>query len=309
MLDFGHLPRSQIIPRFDVFYAAQSAGTTTDSWQTWSKPRGVSFVYGLILAAGGAGGSPAVGSVSGGGSGAPGATNTFMVPAYYLPDALYVRVGMGGAASLSNNTDGAAGATSYLCTQPNINNESLLVTAAGGSGGTGAGVAGTGGVVAVFSNQLTLAVTSSVAGATGSNGGTAGNNGNAATWGVASRSITCPGGSGCGGTGSNRSGGNITVTGNAGVAPFPTIGGVVAAAGVAGHGLNRMLNQFGPRALYGMGFAFTGGSGGGSSGTGVNGLNGGPGAYGCGGGAGGAGGTTSGFGGNGGDGLIILLAW
>jgi hypothetical protein len=307
MLDLGHLPRSQIIPRFDVFYAAQSAGTTTDSWQTWSKPRGVSFVYGLIQAAGGGGGRPGTGAVSGGGGGGGGSTNTFILPAYYLPDTLCLRPGKGGAGATTNVTPGGDGTTSYLCTQPNINSESLLVSVVAGLGGAAAATGGTAGAIAVFSNQLTFAVTGTITGNTGAAGGSAGVTGSAATWGASTRGPTTAGGGGGGGASANTTGGQLTVTGGAGVAPFASLSTASASSAPHGHGFNRMLNQFGPRALYGMGFAFTGGPGGGASNGGAGGR-GGHGAYGCGGGGGG-GGATTGNGGNGGDGLIILLAW
>jgi hypothetical protein len=307
MLDLGHLPRSQLMPQWDVIYAAQSAGTTTDSWQTWSKPRGVSFVYGLILAAGGGGGRPNTGNVVGAGGGGAGSVNTFMLPAYYLPDTLYVRPGKGGAGGASTNADGTIGDTSYLCTQPNINTESLLWSSAGGGPGLAAQTGGAAGAVGVFSNQLTFAVTSTISPHAGTNGGNAGSAGAQFTWGVASRPPIGGGAGGGGGNAANNAGGAQNITGGAGVAPFGNISGVSATSGGAGHGFNRRLEQLGPRALYGMGFAFTGGVGGGASNGGTGG-NGGHGAYGCGGGGGG-GGATTGNGGNGGDGLIILLAW
>lgn len=309
MLAHGHLPRAQLIPLFDVFYAAQGAGTTIDSWQTWEKPRGVSFVYGLVQAAGGGGGRPNTGNVVGGGGGGSGSTNVFMVPAYYLPDTLYVRTGCGGAGGASTNVSGANGDPSYLCTQPNINNESLLVSVAGAGGGAAAQTPGVAGAVGVFSNQMTFGITSNLIGAGGAAGGAAGVAGGGALFGLATRAPFCGGSGGGGGNASNQLGGPMTVTGDAGVGPFRTIPGQAASLGTAaaGYGHNKRLDQFGPRALYGMGFAFTGGCGGGASNGGAGG-NGGPGGYGCGGGGGG-GGATTGNGGNGGDGLIILLAW
>ena len=305
MLDFTHLPKSQLIPRFDVFYAAQSAGTTTDSWQTWSKPRGVSFVYGLIIAAGGGGGRPTAGANPGAGGGGCGAINTFLCQASLLPDTLYIRPGIGGAAGTTDGANGSAGDTGYIATQPNINNESVLVTAAGAGGGNQATTGGTAGAVAVFSNQLQFALNGSVAGASGGNGGTSGNAGAARTWGASSVGPTIGGGGGGGGNATNTIGGGITVTGGAGVAPWASLAGVSAGTGPDGHGFNRRLEQLGPRGN--SFFAFTGGVGGGASNGGTGG-NGGRGAYGCGGGGGGCG-VTSGNGSAGGDSVIILMAW
>jgi len=310
MLDFTHLPKSQLIPRFDVFYAAQSAGTTTDSWQTWSKPRGVSFVYGLILGAGGGGGRPTAGANPGAGGGASGGIGTFLCQASLLPDTLYIRPGIGGAGGATDGANGSSGDTSYIVTSP-VNNpstafEAVLVTAQGSGGGNQSTTGGVNtGTTPVFSNQLQFAITNALVGVNGSPGGNATSNGSSATWGASGIGPTCHGGGGGGGN-AVTTGGGITITGGAGVGPFATIASAQG-AGATGYGYNRRLDQLGPRGN--SFFAFTGGKAGGGSNV-ANGGSGGHAAYACGGGAGGGSlSGTTGNGGNGGDALIILLAW
>lgn len=69
MLDFSHLVTGTN-KDIQVFYA--SAPTAGTAWQTWVKPRGISFVHFFVLGGGGGGGSGVVGAAStaaGGGGG------------------------------------------------------------------------------------------------------------------------------------------------------------------------------------------------------------------------------------------------
>jgi hypothetical protein len=101
----------------------------------------------LIGAGGQGGGTDGVLNWSGGGSGA---VTNFMVPAFLIPDILYVQVGTGGFGA-APGADGNNGANTAIQLTPNINN---LLIANGGSGGTNS--SGNGGA-AMSANYFTAA--------------------------------------------------------------------------------------------------------------------------------------------------------
>lgn len=113
MNGFQHLP-SQQDQRFWVYTGdgvSRGAGLGS-AYQTWIKPPGISFVH--IIAIGAAGGGSGAyiyqaGTAARGGSGGgSGAMTSAFLPAYLVPDILYISVavgGNGGAASTSTSAN------------------------------------------------------------------------------------------------------------------------------------------------------------------------------------------------------------
>jgi len=283
------------------------------SMQMWNKPKGINFIYGLLIGAGSGGGggfSFGVGTAGGGGGGGtPGAILQFLQPAYLVPDTLYVTVAEGGLGGTAGNTGGfpnvtglfygnmgnqAAASRTYYAF-PNSAQASLQsgrngTSTAGGNGGTVVAATGTTlmpGMVG-FSNFIQPTPL------TGFNGGFASAGTNATYVGRVA------GGAGGGGVSSSiaYAGGNV-------IAPSTSANSIWnqnlsggANTGVSG---SNGVTLFNPTF-----FSLPGAGGGGIlSGTGGRGGDGG---IGCGGGGGGAG-TTGGAGGNGGDGFIMLVCW
>lgn len=277
-----------------VFYSAGSS----NNWQLWEKPRGSSMLYILALGAGGPGGNGftrAAGNAGGGGAGGGGASSSkVLIPAFALPDRLYIQVGVGG-------NPGAAGGSSYVSARHgSIVAADLVALGGGGAAGSNgasnsAGAAGSG-AGAPSLNSMVLpdaGIFITNVGGNGTNGGSQIGANGGANFALSGRIIS--GGAGGGGTTSGDfAGGNIT-----GAGWIPTISGGAAGSHDGNAGAILMPGAY-PLAL-------TGGSGGGASNT-LPGGNGGIGAFGCGGGGGGAG-TTGGAGGRGGDGLIIMISW
>ena len=128
-------------------------GTTSGSFQTWNKPPGISFIN--IICVGGAGGGgggtarrPSATTIGATG-GATGAMTTVTLPAWNIPDTLYILPGYGGTGGtrgLSGSaggigTSGTSGTPSYVCFYPNTSSGYVLSVANGG----GAGLFGGGG--------------------------------------------------------------------------------------------------------------------------------------------------------------------
>ena len=325
MLDILHLPNSSRANQ-QIFYAATpTAGT---NWQTWLKPRGVSFVQFFVLGGGGGGGAgavPASGSAGGGGGGSS-AQCTLLFPAWALPDVLYISVGSGGAGG--NASAGAAGIASYVTIYPATTVNYVLCQANGGGGGgagntTTAGSLGAAGTVTPIASgplaglgfpawgqaatNINLIGQVGGAGGIGTGTGAAGtavfiNGGTSLANGTG---LLVTGGAGGGGLGSaTNSGGAITVPTTEVVFPPHPGGAAGTGTGSGANGLNGY--QAIPKLLL-----FYGGSGGGTSGltAGGSGGNGGRGGYGSGGGGGGGAITTRSLGGAGGDGQVIATAW
>jgi hypothetical protein len=296
---------------FQLFTPQQDT-TTTRGYQTWNKPQGCTFVYFYVQCPGGGGGGGFTGAAGtargGGGGGGSGASVKMLIPAFLLPDTLYMRVYPGGAGGAANNA-GANGVFNTISIAPNTTTQNQLYQTGGNAGGGGAGTGAAAGAVGTAGGAATIG-NWSIGGFFLSNGGQAGTAGGAQT-GAAGGALTTPtsslttGGTGGGGTptaNTDFAGGAITAAG-----PFPALAGGVAAAGAGnnGFGLNYRLDQIRNRLLP---FFTTGGTGGGTAGAAGTAGAGAPGGWGSGGGGGGAG-VTGGAGGKGGDGFIMVAWW
>lgn len=296
------LPRNGIT-NWKVYYAVQGTDTTT-GWQTWMKPAGCAWIYILMIAAGAGGGRPNNGSltVAAGGGGTGGHTR-LLIPAFVVPDILYVRPGAGGLGATTPG-NGQNGVTSYVAMQPNTTVANQLVQQAAGQGGGqngGGGGPSAAGVTTPAIQCLGLFMT--VGGLTGSVGASV-LNGVGAGPTATNSSITTNGAGGGNGTGSGGSIINNIV--------YPTITGGAGSTGGAGQA-GFQYNAMWTPGLKSFPLIFSGGSGGGGS-SAVNGVagNGGNASYGGGGGGGGSctdAGGTSGNGGKGGDGIIFIGAF
>jgi len=325
MLDFNNLPTNQKVDR-QVFYA-NTPSSGTQNWVAWLKPRGVNFIKILCLAGGGGGGGGVAGTpYSYGGNGGNSSSQSIIIfPAWFLPDVLYVSVGIGGAGGAGGLTPatGSSGVNSYISIYENTTANNLLTYANAGAGGNTQGNTNSTASVAPTSANAYISIMGQAFASTVGNIGLAGQVGFLSNSAADGTSLTFPatglivtggagGGSYSGGAGfSGYNGGGITGVG----APFPatTIGGsggdiTVTTGGDGGNGY-----QIIPNLTY-----FIGGMGGGGAGIAAGGSTlsdiggkGGKGSYGCGGGGGGAGftGTTGGLGGDGGDGLVIITSW
>lgn len=152
MNGFQHLP-SQQDQRFWVY----TGNKVSNGFQTWLKPPGINFVH-ILCIGGGGGGSSGLGSggASGGsGGGSGGMTNVFL-PAYLVPDTLFINVGLGGAggASTTSSTtrnNGLNGGSTYVSFSP-VQGAGYSLCFAGGGGG-GAATAGGGASAASTANM------------------------------------------------------------------------------------------------------------------------------------------------------------
>jgi hypothetical protein len=283
------------------------------SMQRWDKPKGINFVYGMLISAGsGGGGGYSFGAGTaggGGGGGTPGLILQFLQPAYLVPDTLYVTVAEGGLGGAAGTAGGYPNLTGLF--YGNMGNQNAAIrtyytypsnaqtgTQSGRAGSVGAG--GNGGTVLAVT---ALTVMPGIVGFSnyiqptplaGFNGGFAAAGTDAAYVGRVA------GGAGGGGVsaGVAYAGGNV-------IAPSTSANSIWnrnlsggANTGVVGEDGITLFNP----TLFSLP-----GAGGGANASGVGGR-GGNGGIGCGGGGGGAG-TTGGRGGNGGDGLIILVCW
>ena len=308
MLDFFHTP-SAVTGDRQTFGPTSSA--TGVGWATWNKPRGCTMVTFYVVGAGGGGGNGVAGANSaaaGGGGGGSGGQTVATVPAVFLPDTLFVSVGVG-----SN----AGGVESRVAISPigTVANNCVIRAAPGAVGGNASGAtAGAAGAAGAISNiaSMPLAGMGSfqfLAGQAGIIGGTT----------VAGAALTIPatglcvtGGTGGGGLpaafAAGTAGGSFTV---AGIFP-PHAGGLAQATATlpGNNGSNGM-----DRVIRGLEYSY-GGTGGGSShgsatGAGLFGGNGGKGGIGSGGGGGGGclTGGVAGIGGRGGDGQVCIICW
>jgi hypothetical protein len=290
-----------------VFYFI---GTGTTSWQTWIKPPNCKFVN-FFLVGGGAGGQGgainAASTRSGGAGGGSAAFSYITVPAFTLPDILYIQVGGGGQGGASGGSQGGVGGLSYVCSIPDTTTTYNILMKSG-TAGAGTSTSATAGTIIVAADIL-LAEVGLISAYAGQAGGAGGSSSNAAT------NVT-PSGKpftgGAGGAGCSSVGTLGTSASVLGILDFPTISGGTntssagATANPGNNGYATRENFIGPNFRTPM--YFTGGAGGGaaSSTTGIGGK-GGDGAFGCGGGGGGAGGnSTAGVGGRGGDGFVIV---
>lgn len=283
----------------------------TNEWQTWIKPRNTTMVGIKCIGPGSGGGggfSAAAGSArGGGGGGASGRHTDLIIPAYLLPDVLYVCVPAGGKGGASGVAGTAAVRTRISLVPNDITTFTNLICVTGqsdiGGGGAGTGAAaGSGGAVgsgSILTDALGHSYALSFVGGNGQSGAAGGVQTGAVGVAIAigGSSLYRTGGAGGGGTGTANTdfaGGAIT-----GLGQIPGIAGGLAAGG---NGNSGFFSE-GPVQFFSLG-----GTGGGSNGaTGVGGA-GGRGNIGSGGGGGG-GGVTGGAGGDGGPGLALLWAW
>lgn len=138
--------------------------------RTWVKPQGASFVWFTLIGAGGAGGRGLSGTANGYGGGS-GAVTNFMGPAFLMPDALSVIIGVGGAPGTSNGASGGSGTASTIVYQQKDGTGYTLLTANGGSGGNGGGgsLNGVGGTASTSNYFSAIGFFQSIAGQDGSN--------------------------------------------------------------------------------------------------------------------------------------------
>lgn len=274
-------------------------GTISGSYQTWNKPPGISFVNIICVGAGGGGGGGSARrfgvTLQGATGGGSGALTSVTLPAWSVPDTLYILPGYGGnggtggrsgSAALGAGTSGVAGTATYVSYYPNITSGYTLCVANGGGAGVlqqqgnGAITAGAASLSTAYPNAQ-IGLRNSLAGHAylASTGGT-----------VSAQYRVMAGG------------------GNAAIANTPSIGGAVQPAGelfttVQGPategapGMNGMIDL--------QKFIAYGGSSGYSSVTQDGGLAG-AGGPGCGGAGGAYGFQTGSDGGRGGDGFVII---
>jgi hypothetical protein len=283
------------------------------SMQRWDKPKGINFIYGLLIGAGSGGGggfSFGAGTAGGGGGGGtPGCVIQFLQPAYLVPDTLYVTVAVGGSGGAAGTQGGypnitglfygnmgnqAAASRTYYC-YPN-NAQATLQSGRGGAVGSG----GNGGTT------LTVASTQAMPGIVGFSNfvqATSPNGGFAGTL-VAGTDATFLGRPQGGAGGGGVTSGVAAAGGNA-LGPTTSVNSIwsrnLSGGAATGQAGEDGITLFDPT-------LFTlPGAGGGANASGTGGK-GGKGGIGCGGGGGGAG-TTGGAGGDGGNGFIMLVCW
>lgn len=319
MLDLSHILGTENSTNRQIIYA-------TNSWVTWQRPRGTNFLNVFLLGGGGGGGAGAtgnttVGNAAGGGGGGSGAQYTGIFNLNFLPDTLYINVGLGG--TLGNASAGGTGGTTYLSLYPITNVNYVLALAGGGTGGgttttNTQGTSGVGGTV-TFTGMYHGALatlgwsgSTTLAGLSGQNGIAGGNaSSDSSTLTLPTTGLVVTGGTGGGAVHNvsnttGRASGSFVVPANS-IFPAQTGGAGGTSTIVASNGSNGC--QPIPKLLY-----FYGGTGGGGAFSGTGGTvggNGGHGSYGCGGGGGGGSWATStrSLGGRGGDGLCILTWW
>jgi hypothetical protein len=230
-----------------------------------------------------------------------------LIPAMFLPDTLYINVGVGGDGGLPNS-NGSGGTASYVTVRPDFSTSTNIVMY-GIGGGPGLSTGNAGSVAnpnITTSNLGKLGIYVSPAGFGGSQvGGSSGGantGGNGGTIGTFHISSGGAGGGGSSSTNTNGSGGPI---GNLNQTTYPNISGGVGGGTNNGiDGIEMFLNNsFNKRDM----IQSTGGSGGGANGLGIGG-NGGNGGLSSGGGGGGAG-LTGGSGGRGGNGFVLIICF
>lgn len=293
MLDLSNIPSQQ--QQTYTFYA-------TGNWQTWNKPRNAKFIEIFCLGSGGGGarGGSSTSAAGGAASGASGGITRGLIPAFLLPDTLYISVARGGLGMVATNIRGDGG-ISYVSLQPSTSEQTLIckssTTAAGGADTNN--IPGTAPTISVISLSAfgNLGLFTAIAGVAGSNAGANTPTAGSSQAALATNIVTGGGGGGGHRQPSFGAGGNITSA--SAILTTQVNGGVTSGQnGDSGYGTLQP-------------FCGTGGAGGaGVSSATTTGGRGGNGWYGCGGGGGGAGGfnitSLGGNGGNGGNGLVII---
>lgn len=263
----------------------------TGNWQTFNKPYTAKFIE-IFCLGGGAGGaiSPVgTGAKLGGNGGGAGGIVRGIIPAFLLPDTIYILVGKGGSGSTQSNTAGGVGGISYIGLQPSTLEQTLICKSSTSTPTNST----TGATISTISTSIfgNLGLFTAVAGV----GSVLGGSGIGGSQTALATSLVTGGAAGGGKTAATFfAGGNI----NAALAILKSqINGGVADAQDGDSGYGTLIP-----------FCGTGGAGGaGRQGDSGAGGNGGHGWYGCGGGGAGASTTTTGLrGGNGGDGIVII---
>jgi hypothetical protein len=287
-----------------VFYASQEPASSL-VWQIWNKPSSISMVCINLIAAGGGGGLVTSTSIGAGGGGS-GGMSCLIIPAVFLPNLIYIRVGAGGPGSAGSSL--GVGGTTFISAEPTISASGLGIMTQAGGGAPAAGTLNTGGTAGsagttssgIFIGQ---GIYYTIAGRPGGAGAASPNTSAATLTDFGSNGIPLTGGTG---------GGNGTGQGGAISEALPSWtarnGAIGTTGGAGGHGLragykfDRLLGSNQP-------LVFSGGLGGGGGVSPSVGGIGGNGAYGCGGGGGGGGSGGGGAGGRGGDGVVIITSW
>lgn len=297
-----------------------NTGVVAQGVQTWYKPKNASMCYFVVWgggAGGGAGFTRTAGTAGGGGGGgASSGIARFIVPAMFVPDKLFIQVGVGGKGGVPgvSSGNGSAGTNTYISTCPPLTAGTVAplpniwlnsgVTQPGGGGGGAVGAAGAAGTVptiAVIQPHHLYGQWNATVGLVGAAGGAhTGANGTAVTAWAANMFSPGAGGGGIATT-TDFTGGAQTLTARYSVTGQIEMATTALPAGVANGGNgNAGFKNLAP-------FLNSGGSGGGTDND-AQGGHGGTGGYGCGGGGGGAG-ATGGNGGNGGEGGALIVCW
>lgn len=306
------------------FVGAKAVSSESRRPIAWKKPRLAKFIS-IIACAGGGGGGSGNGnigaSVTAGGGGGSGGSHFIFLPAFYLPDTLYISAGFGGLGGSTNGSNGSSGGYTLV----SLDNKSFssysshIIFTNPGTGGFQGSVGGSGGAGGAV-NSFYL---SSIGGLRRVNVGIQGRSGaNAAAnsfdftslLGINNdhlNSMFCGPGAGGGPIGTPVS---STLYDGGSIVLGPYFGDILGST--ASSGLNGM-NGFNADFDLSMGIPkyrgknvplfFSGGAGGGA---GAAPGKGGDGGYGSGGGGGGAATSAGTFasGGNGGPGLVIITS-
>ena len=308
-MDVFNLPSKE--NNFKVFYSNGSS----DSWQTWVKPKNTKLIFMYLIGGGGGGGAGvstiAASSNSGGAGGGSSSVSMGLFPATLLPDILYIQVGQGGVGgtpvSGGTGSAGSGGTLSHISLEPNTSLVNLILSSGNGvASGGGAGIpngtitGGAAGTVFTQTNSIIsyLGKIETVVGEQGS-AATGGSNGAS----LAATTIGLPTSGGLGGGGINVS--STLFNGGSSLAGsfVPLVSGGLAGGNNGSDGFTSLPSvNMGKLPMF-----FMGGAGGGASLT--IGGNGGNGSFGSGGGGGGAARNLGGKGGNGGNGLVIITCF
>jgi hypothetical protein len=308
--------QTSLANKSSLYYVRPIRSFSVPNWQTWTRPNDALLIHILCIGGGGGGGSGRKDTTAGtlriGGAGGGSAAVTSMyVPAFLIPDTLYVQVGLGGAggaAQTVNATDGnagVAGGTSYVALYPKYTGTeygNLLLSANGGGGGPG-GTTTITGTVGAGGTATAVGSTSPFYLGLGQFTSTAGQSGTFASAPPPPVEVLITGITGGGAAGGSISTANTALAGGDIISPSALIpyltslaGGAVGNVGNNGYAVKKPL-------------MYIGGTGGGGATTAVV-PSGGNGAIGCGGGGGGASSSTSsGAGGKGGDGIVIITSY
>jgi len=290
-----------MIDVFNISTNTQSTYTfyATGNWQTFENPRNAKFIEIFCLGGGAGGGHCTVGagSVSGAGGGGSGGIVRGIIPAFLLPDILYILVGKGGTGGRVTGASGLGGGISYISLNGTTSEQTLICKSSTAGAVGGAGVAGGAGAAASISS-LTLSafgdlgLFTAIAGVIGSTGGLNVVPSPGSSQAALGTNLTT-GGAGGGGKIASAFATGGTITSASVILTSQVNGGVTTSQdGDSGYGTLQP-------------FCGTGGAGGAARITGTGGK-GGNGYFGCGGGGGGAGSVVGSNGGDGGGGLVII---